>query len=146
MPLDRLPPLSDDLRDWLDGGRSTGQGLTRSSGSPVGEDARLVDLGTRLEDLARLALGTPGDGANGVGVDLDPFPAMPGLLEETVWGVLLWLRQNGGGGSSTGMVCIKRTIEEDMTVDPDYTCLQRDPVVADGVEVLIEDTGELLVL
>lgn len=105
MSSDRLPPLSDDLRDWLDGGRSTGQGLTRAHGSPVGEDSRQVELGTRLEDLARLALRTPGDGASGVGVDLDGLPSMPGIIEETVFGVLEWILTNapstGGGDLST---------------------------------------------
>lgn len=97
MPLDRLPPLSDDLRDWLDGGRRTGQGRTRAHGSPVGEDAPLVDLGTRLEDLARLALLTAGDGASGVGVDLDAFtPALPGSVDPHVQAVLEYLYSVSG--------------------------------------------------
>jgi hypothetical protein len=72
----RLPPLSDDLRDWLDGGRQLQSGRTRAHGSPVGEDAFLVDLGTRLEELARLALlDRRQDGASGVALYLDELPA-----------------------------------------------------------------------
>lgn len=101
MPLDRLPPLSDDLRDWLDGGRRTGQGRTRAHGSPVGEDAPLVDLGTRLEDLARLALLTSGDGASGVGVDLDAFtPALPGTVDPHVQAVLEYLYSVSGAAAA----------------------------------------------
>jgi hypothetical protein len=114
-PLDRLPPLSDDLRDWLDGGRrssrGSGKGLTRTHGTPVGEDAHLVDLGTRLEDLARLALTTSGDGASGVGVDLDGFtPALPGSVDPQVQSVLEYLYSLTAAGANQ-----ERHVREDFT-------------------------------
>ena len=42
--------------------------------------------------------------------------------------------------------CFRRTLESDHTIEKDETCLAHDMVIADGVELLIKDTGELLVL
>jgi hypothetical protein len=45
-----------------------------------------------------------------------------------------------------GVLRIIRLISKDLIVQAGTTVLQRDPTIADGVNITIEDTGELLVL
>lgn len=47
---------------------------------------------------------------------------------------------------TSGAVFINRAINADLTVPADRTLLLRDPILADGVTITLEDGGEMFLL
>ena len=54
----------------------------------------------------------------------------------------------GGLGPSvvTAVLCLLRLVSAALTIPAGQSCISRDVLIADGVEVTIEDTGEWLIL
>lgn len=99
--------------------------------------------------LAQVKGGAPGVGVDQINTlgDLLTHDGMdPVRLPVGLDGQMLTANSTAPNGVLWNGVVVVRTITQDLTVQAGTTALQRDPVVADGVNVVIEDTGELLTL
>jgi len=62
----------------------------------------------------------------------------------SMW-VLLHESTTGGGGSPSDL-CVTRTVSASLAIAADTTCIQRRPLIAAGVGVTIDASGEWLIL
>lgn len=83
---------------------------------------------------------------NAIALKGSPVAADVLVLEDSAAGFVkkrVLVAALGGGG---GDPCITRTVSSSLAIAADTTCLQRRPLIAAGVSVTIEATGEWLIL
>lgn len=52
----------------------------------------------------------------------------------------------GSGDGDTVKVLINRRISENLSIADETACVQRDPIIEDGINVVVADGGELFIL
>ena len=107
---------------------------------------RLNTVPTLLAQVKGGAAGPGVDLLNTLGDMLTHDGSDPVRLPVGLDGQMLTANSTAPNGVLWNGVVVVRTITQDLTVQSGTTALQRDPVIADGVDVVIEDTGELLTL
>lgn len=99
--------------------------------------------------IAQVKGGPPGPGVdllNTRGDLLTHDGSDPVRLPVGLDGQMLTANSTAPNGVVWNGVVVRRVITQDLTVQAGTTVLQRNPVIADGVSIIIEDGGEFLVL